>query len=225
MVFTLAVPIRLRRAQVVERNRDAVLAAARRVFIDKGYAGATLEEIAEEAGFSKGVMYSQFESKADLFLHLLERRIEDRSNQNKRVVAQSAGADGLRTLLDRAAEDWLAEMPWFRLLIEFRALAARDPIVNARYAAAHARTLDGLASDIQTLWAKAGLEPNVPVRVMAEFIQALAMGATLERAANPDAMPVEHVSRMVMRAFGFDRDGAGGVRIASGRRTNRALRR
>ena len=205
--------MRLRRVQVVERNRDAVLAAARRVFIDKGYAGATLEAIAEEAGFSKGVMYSQFESKADLFLNLLERRIEERSNQNKRVVAQSAGADGLRTLLDRAAEDWLAEMPWFRLLIEFRALAARDPVVNARYAAAHDRTLDGLASDIQALWAKAGLEPNVPARVMAEFIQALAMGATLERAANPGAMPVEQVSQMVMRAFGFD-SGAGPAALA-----------
>src|SRR5947208_2818313 len=66
---------RLRRPEMVLRNREAVLAAARRVFLDRGYAGATLELIAEDAGFSKGVLYSQFASKADLFLTLLHRRI------------------------------------------------------------------------------------------------------------------------------------------------------
>src|SRR6266496_6522087 len=91
---------RLRRVEMVERNREAVLAAARRVFIDKGYAGATLEAIAEEAGFSKGVMYSQFQSKADLFLTLLERRIDERAQQNERIVAEHAGLEGLRRVLE-----------------------------------------------------------------------------------------------------------------------------
>ena len=59
---------RLTRAEQSERNRGLVLAAARRVFLARGYHGATLEQIADEAGFSKGVVYSQFESKADLFL-------------------------------------------------------------------------------------------------------------------------------------------------------------
>ena len=48
---------RLRRAEQVERNREMVLEAARRVFIDRGYAGASLEAIAEEAGFSRGVVF------------------------------------------------------------------------------------------------------------------------------------------------------------------------
>jgi AcrR family transcriptional regulator len=55
---------RLTRAEQSERNRGLVLAAARRVFLARGYHGATLEQIADEAGFSKGVVYSQFESKA-----------------------------------------------------------------------------------------------------------------------------------------------------------------
>src|SRR6185295_9164397 len=56
------------RAEQIERNRGLVLAAARRVFLERGYAGATLDAIAEEAGFSKGVVYSRFGGKADLFL-------------------------------------------------------------------------------------------------------------------------------------------------------------
>ena len=48
---------RLKREDQVKRNRELVVEAARRVFLAEGYAGATLEQIAEEAGFSKGVVY------------------------------------------------------------------------------------------------------------------------------------------------------------------------
>jgi AcrR family transcriptional regulator len=190
---------------MVERNREAVLHAARRVFLDKGYAGATLEAIAEEAGFSKGVMYSQFESKADLFLTLLERRIEERTGQNEPVLADYAGEEGVRKLLEVGQEDWLTEAAWATLLVEFRALASRDPGLNARYAAAHAQTVGGLASGLELLYAKSGLQPVFPATVMAEFIFALASGIVLERAANPAALPFEYVLQMVPRALGLTR--------------------
>jgi len=194
---------RLRRAQMVERNREAVLSAARRVFINKGYAGATLEAIAEEAGFSKGVMYSQFESKADLFLTLLERRIEERTGQGEHVVAEYAGLEGLRKLLEAGGEDARSEAAWARVLVEFRALASRDPSLNARYAAAHGRTVRNLASQLTRLCIKAEIQPRFPPRVMAAFILALASGFTLEGAANPTALPIEVVLPMMLRALGF----------------------
>jgi AcrR family transcriptional regulator len=196
---------RLRRAQMVERNREAVLSAARRVFLDKGYAGATLEAIAEEAGFSKGVMYSQFESKADLFLTLLERRMEERTEQNEPVLAAYAGEEGVRRLLEVGHEDWLTEAAWATLLVEFRALASRDPGLNARYAAAHAQTVDRLARGLELLCAKSELQLVFPPTVMAEFILALVSGITLERAANPAALPLEFLLRMVPSALGLAR--------------------
>src|SRR6186997_399416 len=91
---------RLTRAEQGERNRGLVLAAARRVFLERGYAGATLEAIADEAGFSKGVVYSQFAGKPDLFLALLDARIAERAERNAAVSAGLAGVDGLRALLD-----------------------------------------------------------------------------------------------------------------------------
>jgi AcrR family transcriptional regulator len=190
---------------MVERNRQAVLSAARRVFLDRGYAGATLEAIAEEAGFSKGVMYSQFESKADLFLTLLQRRMEERREQNEPVLAEFAGDEGLRKLLEVGHEDALTEAAWARVLVEFRALASRDPSLNARYAAAHAQTVEGLASGLELLCAKSGFQPLFPPEAMAEFILALVSGLTLERAANPAALPLEFVLRMVPGALGFTR--------------------
>src|SRR5215831_9655334 len=92
---------RLSRAEQAERNRALVLDAARQVFLARGYHNATLEQIADEAGFSKGVMYSQFASKADLFLALLDDRIAERAKENARLVESLPGDDqGLLTLVD-----------------------------------------------------------------------------------------------------------------------------
>lgn len=68
----------------------------------RGYHGATLEQIADEAGFSKGVVYSQFDSKADLFLTLLRARIEERSADNARVASSRPGG-GVAALLEHLA--------------------------------------------------------------------------------------------------------------------------
>ena len=119
-------------------NRASVLAAARRVFLAKGYAGATLEAIAEEAGFSKGVVYSQFGGKADLFLALLDARIDERAAQNEQSQPLPAPAGApprccpCCTNFDRDAH---VEAGWARVLIEFRSVAMRDPELNRRYAA------------------------------------------------------------------------------------------
>ena len=86
---------RLSRAEQNERNQALVLAAARRVFLARGYHAATLDEIADEAGFSRGVVQSRFGNKADLFLALLEERIAERAAENARLAGGLAGADGL----------------------------------------------------------------------------------------------------------------------------------
>lgn len=150
---------RLSRAEQVERNREAVLSAARRVFVTRGYAGATLEAIADEAGFSRGVVYSQFGSKADMFFALLERRITERAADNERIANEFAGAEGLRRLLRAGQQDAAAEPGWAHLLVEFRALAMRDVDLNRRYSESHARTIDGIAAALERLYEGAGRNP------------------------------------------------------------------
>jgi AcrR family transcriptional regulator len=194
---------RLRRTQQVERNREAVLAAARRVFLSKGYAGATLDAIAEEAGFSKGVIYSQFGSKADLFLALLERRIDDRDAEHQRIAAERPGAEGIRALLWAEAQDQVAEQEWARLLVEFRALAARDPVLSRRYAKAHTRTVQALASILERLHQQAGLQPAVAPRSMATFLLALRSGLLMELLAGPAAVDLEDAITLMSHALGL----------------------
>jgi AcrR family transcriptional regulator len=179
---------RVTRAEQARRNRGLVLEAARRVFLARGYHGATLEQIADDAGFSKGVVYSQFDSKADLFLALLEGRIEQRGAENARVAQSLANSGDLRALLEHAVRGDQATPGWLLLVIEFRVHAARDPELGRRYAAAHARTVDGVAQMLATVAVKDGLEPAVSWRRLAELALTLSVGTTLEQAANPDAL-------------------------------------
>jgi AcrR family transcriptional regulator len=194
---------RLRRAQQVERNREAVLAAAHRVFLAKGYAGATLDAIAEEAGFSTGVIYSQFGSKADLLLTLLERRIDERAAEHQRIAADLPGAQGIRALLRAEAMDLVANQEWARLLVEFRTLAARDLALNRRYAKAHARTVQGLASVLEWLHQQAGLQPAVAPRSMAMVLLAVRSGLLMEQLASSAALDLDAVMALMSRALGL----------------------
>src|SRR5690242_11447004 len=108
---------RMSRPEQVQRNRRLVLEAARRVFLERGYAGATLEAIADDAGFSKGVVYSQFAGKSDLLLALLEARIHERAEENASAVDGLAGVEGLRVLLDVSRRRSQSAPAWARLLI------------------------------------------------------------------------------------------------------------
>ncbi len=187
---------RLSRLEQVGRNRETVLAAARRVFVAQGFHAATLDDIAREAGFSKGVVYSQFASKADLFLTLLERRIEERAGQERRIAESLAGIEQYDRLLDAMRRVSAADRAWTLLVLEFRLVAARDPALGARYAAAHARTLEGVAAALAVLYERSHREPPAPTPLLAAAVLALANGVALEEAAGVPVPAEEAVAAM-----------------------------
>jgi len=204
------VTVRLSRGEQVERNRVLLLDAARRAFLERGYAGATVDAIAEEAGFSKGVVYSQFAGKPDLFLALLERRIDERAAENDQVVAQHTGTDALRALLRTNARHDTDRAGWALLLIEFRVAASRDPRLNARYTGLHERTLERFTTAVETALRADGLGPVFPVRSFAHLVLALSSGAVLEHATDPAALPTELLEALLVRLVApADRVGTG----------------
>jgi len=189
--------VRLRRTEQTQRNRAAVLAAAKRVFIARGYHAASLDQISEEAGFSKGVVYSQFRNKADMFLALLEDRIAERAEENARLVETLTGPDAVLRLAEQLVGGSRDQAEWSLLVIEFRVHAARDPELSARYAAAHARTVAALAEVGERAFAAAGKEPPFPPRRIAEIVLALGTGAQLEQAADPTAFAGEAAAELM----------------------------
>ena len=179
---------RLSRAEQNDRNRALLLAAARRVFLERGYYAATLDQIADEAGFSKGAVYSRFASKSDMFLALLEDRIAERAAQNARLAGELAGTGNFAALLDLAERAERGAPGWRLLVTEFRIHAARDPELNCRYAALHARTVHGVAQVFAEISKEGAGGLPVPPRQLAELWLAIETGRALEQIADPDAL-------------------------------------
>jgi AcrR family transcriptional regulator len=122
-----------------EQTRDELVAAASRVFARRGYHAASLEAIAEEAGFSRGAVYYNFSDKEELFLELLNRRCAERA-QDLRDVFTGGGGDLQETgrqaqLASRRAFDAMSgDEEWRALFLEFLAHAARDPAFRDAFA-------------------------------------------------------------------------------------------
>ena len=95
---------------------------------------------------------------------------------------------------------WQAERatPGWRLLVtEFRVLAARDPALNRRYAAAHATTVDGIASVLSAMAERDGISLGVPARRLAELLLAVETGIALEQLASPDAIDIRQAGAVL----------------------------
>ena len=97
-------------------RRAAILDAADRVFLDKGFDQATMDEIAAEAEFSKGTLYLYFKNKDDLFVALSTRKFEDMVDAFESLAAgEPTGVAALRAILARYASFITANEQHFRV--------------------------------------------------------------------------------------------------------------
>jgi AcrR family transcriptional regulator len=175
---------RLSRKQQTEANQQRLLDAALEVFTERGFHGATLEQIAAAAGFTTGVVYSRFASKADLFLALLERTIDQRVDGLRRMARGKTGEVGLA--ITRSWRNQVRKQPaWLLVVIEFRVHAARDPELNARYAELHQRHVKAFAAAVAHDFGRHGSDAQ-PSTEGALMMLALGSGLVLERWALGD---------------------------------------
>src|SRR3954470_4785499 len=144
--------VRVSRAESKAATRAELLDAARRVFLERGFHGASLELVAREAGYTKGAVYSAFAGKADLFLAVYDREMERRRAEISAVVAEAL-ARGDESA-DEAGRDFFrrlrAERAWTLTLLEFRLHAARHPDVNAAWSQRHREFVSWFAESVIT---------------------------------------------------------------------------
>ncbi len=129
---------KLTRQQAKQITRAQLLGAAAEIFAKKGYELASLEEIAAEAGFTQGAIYSNFLGKADLFLTAFEAFVAPRMasliETLRRAPDAAAQVEALVALFVRRPED---DPNWILLENEFWLFAGRYPEHRARVGAMH----------------------------------------------------------------------------------------
>jgi AcrR family transcriptional regulator len=165
------------------------------VFTDRGYHATTLELVAEEAGFTKGAVFSRFSSKADLFLALYEERIAERVEEVG-ALPKRRGAKTAEAITRQWLERLRGDEAWTLLVLEFRIAAAREPAIAARFRALHHRLVEAIAAVIARDLGDAELESALTPAEAAHAGMALANGLLLERLASPRRLPADLTLRV-----------------------------
>jgi len=185
-------------------TRRRLLDGAEAVFAHSGFHGASVEEIAREAGATTGALYSNFASKEDLFLALFEERIGTDFDDYSRIV--TAGAT-LEEQARGAADRWMAilrERPdYFPLLIEFWAYAIRKPELRARLAGRFASLRQASARVVLEGAEQQGYHPpnSAAGQLVGTLVNALGNGLALEKLVDPDSVPDSLYGDMLVLIF------------------------
>ena len=167
------------------RTREELLAAATRVFATKGFHGASVDDVAAEAGYTTGAVYSNFGGKEDLFLAAFEHEVARHAREVTEAVAAAGDDAAARTraaagqwteFLDRAPERFL-------LFVEYWAWSVRDPERRARFA----ERFGAFRATTERMLANAA--PGLPVERLAVIANALTYGIAFQRLAEPEAVP------------------------------------
>ena len=172
---------RLTRAERSAQTRGELLDAAQRRFFDAGYHATTLDDVADDAGYTKGAVYSTFGSKAGLFLALFDDIVDRRLAAARAIIEGDSGSDAtLQALADQPAEERNAR--FLLLSIEFWVHAAREPALLAQFSERYRRLRTSLA---ELAPPDSPLEPQR----WALVTLALSNGFALERLIDPDGVP------------------------------------
>jgi len=197
--------VRLTRAESRARTRGELVDAARTVFLERGYHAASVDGVADAAGYSTGAVYSAFGSKAELFLAVFDARVAERARQMERI---GSGAATVAEFGERLARQFSTmskgERAWSLLVIEFWAHAARDRELRRRFAERHEALKAAIAGVLDEILRRTGERLALPTEQVATASAALVNGMTLERLANPDGVPDEllaSVAGLVLRGL------------------------
>jgi AcrR family transcriptional regulator len=173
------------------QTRARLLDAAARVYARRGFDGATLDEVAAEAGFTKGAVYSHFGSKENLLLALSEQQRSAQLAEQRELF--DLGREHTERPLagsDRWMEIQREEPDRFRLFVELWVRAQRDERVRGMLAAGVEDLREMLAGFARAGSADAGLAPDADAeRQLASVFVALTMGMALVSLLDEDAVP------------------------------------
>jgi AcrR family transcriptional regulator len=184
------------------QTRKELLDAAAHVFARRGFAGASVEAVAEEAGFSIGAVYSNFDSKQELFLSLYEERIQRRRRELSDAVVRAGGRGaGLASAAAEVEEAFEAERDWFLLYFEFVLHAARNPSFVRRFQSVREEGLAQLAEGLTAGLKHAGFDSSIMARELAEVIRALTYGLALDRLVESDRGSDVSLGRVLEHLF------------------------
>ena len=182
---------RLTREDSRDQTTQRLLDAAQKLIAKKGLSAASVEDIAEAAGYTRGAFYSNFSSKGDLFIELLRR---DHEKTHAELGALRSDALPLDLIQARTRDIYggiYRDNESFMNWTEARMLAARDTKFRAKLNALLAEKRGQIADFIEYFYQRAGIEAPVPPAAMAMGFMSLVEGVKLSMLSSPTDMTTD----------------------------------
>lgn len=180
-------PRPLTRQESQARTRSRLVQSAEKVFLKRGYVAASIGQIARQAGYTTGAVYSNFESKEDLGLAVMERRMVNLATGLQAELAASEPTVAARlAVLESWANGVMGTEPWVVLVTEFLLAARHKPAVRTKVAE-ELRSARGLVATILREQ-EADVDGELPLDAdeLAAAVLGLGFGLSITRIADPD---------------------------------------
>jgi AcrR family transcriptional regulator len=185
-------------------TRRLLLEAAEDVFRRRGFAAATVEEITERAGFSRGAFYSNFESREQLFIELLHSRVyEDFTRMLERTPRRRTARAQMRSTAREFARKYEHGERWlFELWLECLAYAARHPEFASLPATFWRGNRALTARMVDSVFAQVGERPPIDSKHIATALTALDIGLAIQNLVDPGEVPLDLYPKLFDLLFG-----------------------
>jgi AcrR family transcriptional regulator len=196
-------PERLTREEKKARTRAQLIDAAAAVFARRGYVAASLDEVAEEAGLTKGAVYSNFDNKEDLFQAVIEDRLNEPMKNIAEVIDTSIGTTEEQAMAGARAFVGVVEQERevFLLALEMNIHVARHPELKAAFVERYREQMAEVADIITEHANSSGDALPLPADQMAIAVQALSQGIALHTLVDPGAVPDDLLGRVYALLF------------------------
>lgn len=193
--------------QQAATRRDLLTVAARR-FLADGYAATSLEAIAEEAGYSKGAVYSNFADKPTLCREVLERLHAEKMAEIAEILNVDSVVDERLTQLGGWVERTVGDVGWTMLEMEFAVVSRNIPGANQLIASLHDGMRNSIIAGLATICTDLGVDPGaIDLGALADRILSTAFGLGVRRAVDP-AVSVAPLLQVMADIVGVLADGS-----------------
>jgi AcrR family transcriptional regulator len=180
---------RLTREESQALTRTRLLEAGAEVFAEKGFYGASVEEIAERAGYTRGAFYSNFADKPELFLALIDQRTERSIDEISAILRDSSTPEAAFEGIRRRDAGRPPDRSWFLLTTEFRLYALRNAKVRPKLVARERQVRRAFARAVTAQLSVLGVPPPAPPEQMGLMVQALDDGLWMHHQLDPAGVP------------------------------------
>jgi AcrR family transcriptional regulator len=170
---------RLTREDSRDRTTQRLLDAAQKLIARRGLSDTSLEDIAEEAGYTRGAFYSNFSSKGDLFIELLRRDHEAKSAQLRALRDDSLPLEHIQQRIREIYNQMYRTNESFMNWTEARMLAARDARFRAKLDALLVERRAEVAESIEYMYQRLGIQPPLAATAVAMGFDSLFEGVKL----------------------------------------------